>query len=114
MFGLANFSFRKFFAISNDISFFDPRNQSGALRTLMIRTSNIGEIMVLVQFHTATQNQIEIILDFLKVSHPEITALLYVVNPKQNDTIFDQNVVCYHGRDYIIESMEDLHFKINY
>jgi 23S rRNA (uracil1939-C5)-methyltransferase len=79
----------------------------------MIRTSSIGEIMVLVQFYTATQKQIETVLDFLKASHPEITALLYVVNPKRNDTIYDQEVICYHGRDYIVESMEGLHFKIN-
>jgi 23S rRNA (uracil1939-C5)-methyltransferase len=103
----------KTFATSNDIPFFDPRNQSGVLRTLMIRTSSIGEIMVLVQFYTATQKQIEAVLDFLKVSYPEITALLYVVNPKRNDTIYDQEVICYHGRDYIVESMEGLHFKIN-
>jgi 23S rRNA (uracil1939-C5)-methyltransferase len=103
----------KTFATSNDIPFFDPRNQSGVLRTLMIRTSSIGEIMVLVQFYTATQKQIEAVLDFLKASHPEITALLYVVNPKRNDTIYDQEVICYHGRDYIVESMEGLHFKIN-
>ena len=103
----------KSFATSNDIPFFDPRKQSGVLRTLMIRTSSIGEIMVLVQFYTATQKQIETVLDFLKASHPEITALLYVVNPKRNDTIYDQKVICYHGRDYIVESMEGLHFKIN-
>ena len=103
----------KSFATSNGIPFFDPRNQSGVLRTLMIRTSSIGEIMLLVQFYTATQKQIETVLDFLKVSHPEITALLYVVNPKRNDTIYDQKVICYHGRDYIVESMEGLHFKIN-
>jgi 23S rRNA (uracil1939-C5)-methyltransferase len=103
----------KTFATSNDIPFFDPRNQSGVLRTLMIRTSSTGEIMVLVQFYTATQKQIEAVLDFLKASHPEITALLYVVNPKRNDTIYDQEVICYHGRDYIVESMEGLHFKIN-
>jgi 23S rRNA (uracil1939-C5)-methyltransferase len=103
----------KTFATSNDIPFFDPRNQSGVLRTLMIRTSSIGEIMVLVQFYTATQKQIEAVLDFLKASYPEITALLYVVNPKRNDTIYDQEVICYHGRDYIVESMEGLHFKIN-
>ena len=103
----------KYFTTSNNIPFFDPRNQSGVLRTLMIRTSNTGEIMVLVQFHTATQKQIETVLDFLKTSNPEITALLYVINPKRNDTIYDQKVICYHGRDYIIESMEGLSFKIN-
>ena len=52
-------------------------------------------------------------MDFLKYSFPEITSLQYVINPKGNDTIYDQEVVCYHGRNYILEEMEGLQFKIN-
>ena len=103
----------KNFAISKNIPFFNVRKQSGVLRTLMIRTSSKKEIMVLVQFYKATAKQLEIILNFLKISFPEITALLYVINAKGNDTIYDQKVICYHGRDYIYEEMEGLQFKIN-
>ena len=103
----------KNFAISKNISFFNARKQSGVLRTLMIRTSSKKEIMVLVQFYKATAKQLEIILNFLKISFPEITALLYVINAKGNDTIYDQKVICYHGRDHIYEEMEGLQFKIN-
>ena len=103
----------KNFAISKNIPFFNVRKQSGVLRTLMIRTSSKKEIMVLVQFYKATAKQLEIILNFLKISFPEITALLYVINAKGNDTIYDQKVICYHGRDHIYEEMEGLKFKIN-
>lgn len=103
----------KNFAISMNIPFFNTRKQSGVLRTLMIRTSSKKEIMVLVQFFKATAKQLEIILNFLKISFPEITALLYVINAKGNDTIYDQKVICYHGRDHIYEEMEGLQFKIN-
>lgn len=103
----------KNFAISKNMPFFNTRKQSGVLRTLMIRTSSKKEIMVLVQFYKATAKQLEIILNFLKISFPEITALLYVINAKGNDTIYDQKVICYHGRDHIYEEMEGLQFKIN-
>ncbi|MEE9364684.1 MAG: 23S rRNA (uracil(1939)-C(5))-methyltransferase RlmD [Cellulophaga sp.] len=103
----------KAFSTENDISFFNPRNQFGQLRTLMIRTSSTGEIMVLVQFFENNPEKRTLLLDYLKVEFPEITALLYVVNPKQNDTIYDQEIVCYAGRDHIFEEMEGLKFKIN-
>lgn len=103
----------KDFATKNDITFFNPRNQYGMLRTLMIRTSSIGEIMVLVQFYENDASKRALLLEHLKNTFPEITALLYVINPKQNDTIYDQEVVCFAGRDHIFEEMEGLKFKIN-
>ena len=103
----------KTFADAQNIPFFDPKQQSGVLRTLMIRTSSTGQIMVVVQFYSATKKQIETVLDFLKTSFPEITSLQYVINPKDNDTIYDQDVICYHGRPYIMEEMEGLQFKVN-
>lgn len=103
----------KDFAEKNNITFFNPRNQYGMLRTLMIRTSSIGEIMVLVQFYEDDEAKRALLLQHLKSTFPEITALLYVINPKQNDTIYDQDVVCFAGRDHIFEEMEGLKFKIN-
>ncbi len=101
------------FAIANDMSFFNPRNQHGLLRTLMIRTSSIGELMVLVQFFENDKDKRELLLNHLASTFPEITSLLYVINPKQNDTIYDQDVICFAGRDHIFEEMEGLKFKIN-
>ncbi|WP_116771989.1 23S rRNA (uracil(1939)-C(5))-methyltransferase RlmD [Maribacter litoralis] len=103
----------KRFAIENGLTFFNPRNQYGMLRTLMLRTSSIGEIMVLVQFFENDKEKRELLLNHLTTTFPEITSLLYVINPKQNDTIYDQEIICFSGRDHIFEEMEGLKFKIN-
>ena len=101
------------FATEQGLSFFNARNKEGLLRTLMIRTSSIGELMVLVQFFKNETEHIEGLMDFLKETFPEITSLLYVVNGKANDTLYDQDIICYNGRDHIFEEMENLKFKIN-
>ena len=103
----------KDFAIKNNLSFFNPRNQFGLLRTIMIRTSSTGEVMVLVQFYENDKNKRELLLNHLQNTFPQIIALLYVINSKQNDTIYDQEIVCFSGRDHIFEEMEGLKFKIN-
>jgi len=103
----------KNFAIDNNISFFNPRNQTGELRTLMIRISSTGEIMIVVQFFEDNIENIESILNFTKERFPEITSLQYVINKKGNDTIYDQKVILFYGRDHIFEQMEGLRFKIN-
>ncbi|WP_209399509.1 23S rRNA (uracil(1939)-C(5))-methyltransferase RlmD [Pseudozobellia sp. WGM2] len=100
------------FADANGLSFFNPRHQHGLLRTLMIRTASTGELMVLIQFYEDDVEKRELLLNHLKDTFPEITALLYVVNQKQNDTIYDQEIVCFDGRDHIFEEMEGLKFKI--
>jgi len=101
------------FALDNGLSFFNPRNQYGLLRTLMIRTASTGEIMVLIQFFENDKIKRELLLNYLAKTFPEISSLLYVVNRKQNDTIYDQNIICFSGRDHIFEKMEGLKFKIN-
>lgn len=103
----------KDFAIKNKLDFFNTRNQEGFLRTLMIRTSTTGEIMVLVQFFQENKTQRELLLDYISEQFPEITSLLYVINSKGNDTLYDQEVICYKGEDHIFEEMEGLKFKIN-
>ena len=101
------------FAIANNLAFFDPRNHEGFLRTLMIRTASTGEIMVLIQFFEEQKENRELLLNFISERFPEVTSLQYVINGKPNDTIYDQNVKLYKGRDYILEEMEGLHFSIN-
>ncbi len=103
----------KDFAVKNNISFFNPRNQYGMLRTLMIRTTSTGEVMVLIQFFEEDKEKRELLLNHLTESFPEITSLQFVINKKQNDTIYDQEIICFAGRDHIIEEMEELQFKIN-
>lgn len=103
----------KSFAIKNDLSFFDVRQQTGLLRTLMIRTTSTGELMVLIQFYDDNKDQRELLLDFIVEKFPETTSLQYVINQKPNDTIYDQEVICYYGKSYITEKMEGLSFKID-
>ena len=103
----------KQFAIRNDLEFFNTRHQTGFLRTMMIRTSSTGELMVLIQFFKDHVAKRELLLDYISGTFPEITSLLYVINTKANDTIYDQDVCCYKGKDHINEEMEGLRFKIN-
>ena len=103
----------KEFAIKNKLEFFNTRNQTGLLRTLMIRTSTTGDLMVLIQFFKEEKQKRELLLNFLVEEFPEITSLQYVINTKANDTIYDQDVICFKGEDHIFEEMEGLKFKIN-
>ncbi len=103
----------KDFATKNELSFYNARKQEGFLRTLMIRISSTGEIMVLVQFFYENEEKRTLLLDYISAEFPQITSLLYVVNSKGNDTIYDQKVICYKGKDHIEEEMEGLRFKIN-
>lgn len=103
----------KRFATENDIAFFNARNHTGLLRTLMIRTASTGEIMVLLQFFQENKAQRELLLNHIFATFPQITSLLYVINGKANDTLYDQDIKLFQGRDYILEEMEGLHFSIN-
>ncbi|MCW8980436.1 MAG: 23S rRNA (uracil(1939)-C(5))-methyltransferase RlmD [Altibacter sp.] len=96
-----------------DLKFFNTRKQEGFLRTLMLRTSSTGEVMVLIQFFHEDAPKRMALLDAIAAQFPEITSLLYVINNKGNDTIYDQEVICHDGRDHIFEEMEGLTFKIN-
>jgi 23S rRNA (uracil1939-C5)-methyltransferase len=103
----------KKFAVENNLEFFNTRKQTGLLRTMMIRTASTGDIMVIIQFFKEDKAKRELLLDFIAESFPEITSLQYIVNEKANDTIYDQEVICYKGSDHIFEEMEGLKFKIN-
>ncbi len=100
------------YALTAGLTFYDLRNHEGNLRNLIIRTSTTGEVMVVVVFAYVEQEQINGLMEYLKVNFPEVTSLMYIVNQKKNDTIFDQEVITYAGRDYIFEQMEGLKFKI--
>lgn len=100
------------FAIANDISFYDLRGHSGVLRNLIIRISSTGELMVIVVFAYPEEGQVELLMSFIQEKFPSITSLLYIINQKKNDTIFDQEIEIYNGRDFIYEEMESLKFKV--
>jgi 23S rRNA (uracil1939-C5)-methyltransferase len=102
----------KEYAFANDLSFFDIRKQEGFLRTLIIRTSTTGDVMVIVVFYHEDVEKREGLMAHLAEKFPEITSLMYVINEKGNDTIGDQDVILHKGADHIFEQMEDLKFKI--
>ncbi|MBP6557058.1 MAG: 23S rRNA (uracil(1939)-C(5))-methyltransferase RlmD [Flavobacterium sp.] len=103
----------KQFATENNLTFFNARSHEGLLRTLMIRTASTGEIMVLIQFYKENKAQREMLLNHIFETFPQITSLQYVINGKANDTLYDQDIKLFKGRDYILEEMEGLHFSIN-
>lgn len=96
-----------------NLSFFNTRNQEGFLRTLMIRTTSTGEVMVLLQFFHEDEENRNLLLKAVAEEFPQITSLLYVINSKGNDTLYDQEIELFYGRDHIFEEMEGLKFKIN-
>lgn len=101
------------YALTNGLSFYNLKDHTGALRNLIIRIASTGEIMLVVVFAYATQEQIHQMMYFLKDRFPEITSLLYIINQKKNDTIFDQTIELFSGRDHIFEEMDGLKFKIS-
>lgn len=92
--------------------FYDLRNQEGFVRTLMIRTASTGDLMVVLVFYHEDKERREALMNYIAEQFPEITSFLYVINSKCNDTITDQEVCLFKGKDYIIEEMEGLKFKV--
>jgi 23S rRNA (uracil1939-C5)-methyltransferase len=103
----------KAYALKNGLSFYDIRKKEGFLRTLMIRTSSTGEIMVLIAVYEWLEKELFDLLDFVKGEFPRITSLLYTHNPKGNDTLSGLEIKTFYGRDHILEEMEGLRFKIS-
>lgn len=102
----------KHIAQENGLSFYDVREEEGLLRNVIIRTSTTGDIMVIVVFFYEDKEKREILLNDLANKFPEISSLMFVVNPKKNDSITDLDVQLFKGSDHIFEEMERLRFKI--
>ena len=103
------------YAMAQGLSFFDLRAQTGFLRDVIIRNSQSGEWMVIVQFHyddKEGEEQAQALLSHIAERFPQITSLLYLDNQKCNDTIGDQDIRVFKGKDHIYELMEDLKFKV--
>ena len=102
----------KAYAAQHNLPFFDIRNKEGFLRTIVVRTSSTGEVMLtVVFFHEDKEARIGL-LNHLAEQFPQITSLIYVINNKCNDTITDQETIVFKGEDHIFEEMEGLKFKI--
>jgi len=102
----------KEFAKKNNISFYNTRLKKGLLRTVTIRSSSLNQFMVLVQFFENNKKDISLVMNFLKDSFKEIYSLLYCINNKENDSIYDREIILYNCKNYIEEKIKDLIFKI--
>ena len=106
------------YARSHGLTFYNEHTHEGLLRTLILRNNHKGELMLIVSFgaglepeqasHAAAMG----LMEFLHLEFPEIISLMFVENLKFNDTIGDLDVKTYFGQDHIIETMEDLQFKV--
>lgn len=102
----------KAFCVNNGYDFFNLYGQEGLMRGMILRNTVAGEWMLIVSFGRNDHERITMLMEYLKTQFPQITSLLYVINTKHNDTIFDLDVHVYHGDDHLIEYLENLKFKI--
>ena len=100
------------FCFKNDYTFFDIREQHGLMRNLIIRNTLDEQLMVIVSFFEPNKEKIQALMEHLDKTFPQITSLMYVINEKRNDTILDQDILLFSGKDHMLESMEDLKFKV--
>jgi 23S rRNA (uracil1939-C5)-methyltransferase len=100
------------YALEHNLSFYDIRAQVGWLRNLVVRILTTGEVMVNLVIQHENKKDREALLDHLLATVPGITTLLYTINPKLNDSIFDLEPKVYFGKGYAEEKLEDFTFKI--
>ena len=108
----------KALAIENDWPFYDIRNHVGFLRTMQVRLCTTGELMVNIVLGEKDEQKINRLMEYVAKQFPAITTLLYTINTKWNDSMFDLEPVVYTGKGYVIEKLsagpdgEDFQFKI--
>jgi len=100
-------------ALQEKIPFYNLRDHEGFLRNLIIRNSNCGEWMVILQVSVENNEWIEKILNGLVNTFPEISSLYYLINSKGNESYYDLEAVHFGGNKHIIQKMEDLEFRIS-
>ncbi len=105
-------NFVRSYALENNLPFFDLVKQEGLLRNLIIRNNSAGDVMSIFSFYHKDET-IEPLLDAVATAFPQVTSLMYVINPKGNDTLNDLEIKLYRGADHLIEVMDDLKFRIS-
>ena len=101
------------FALLHSFTFYDVRHHTGWLRNIVIRYCTTGELMVNIIFNNEDEENRKLLLDDLLLKVPSISTLLYTINPKFNDTIYDLSPVTHFGKGYAIEKLENFSFKIS-
>ncbi len=104
--------FIKNYALDHGLTFFNIRDHVGFLRNMIIRTTQEGNVMLILCFYHEDAEARTALLDAVAAEFPQITSLYYVINGKANDSIADQECILYRGDEAIYETMEGLKFKI--
>lgn len=99
-------------ALEQGLEFYDLRAHQGMLRNLMLRITTTGEVMLLVSFARDDQEAIKRYLGAVLAHFPGLTTIVYCINTKLNDTVFDQEMHNWHGKGFVVEQLGDLRFKI--
>ena len=102
----------KEYALQHQLSFYNLRKQEGLLRTMQIRLCETGEWMANIIIGENNPEKLFPLLNYILELFPNITSLLYTINTKQNDSIFDLEPQVYFGNGYVIEQLENFKFKI--
>jgi 23S rRNA (uracil1939-C5)-methyltransferase len=102
----------KEYAVKNNLSFFDLKTQQGFLRNMIIRNTTLNEWMVTMVFHHDDFQKRNALLENVSEKFPGITSLMYVINPKRNDSIYDLETHLFRGNPFITEQMDELKFRI--
>ena len=100
-------------ALENNFSFYDIREHTGWLRNIIIRLCTTGELMVNICLNYDEEADRKKLFDHLLQEVLEITTLLYTINPKWNDSIYDLTPQVYFGKGFVTEKLEDFVFKIS-
>lgn len=104
--------FIKKYAVENGLEFYDIRENHGFLRSIFVRTTEDGQVMLIVVFGEEKTEERVALLEAVSKEFPQITSLYYVINKKLNDSISDQTCILFKGDAEIIETMEGLRFRI--
>jgi len=105
-------NFIRDYAAEHGLAYFNLKQESGFLRTMIVRNTSIDQWMLIMCFYKEDVEAREKLLDTLVDKFPFITSLQYVINRKKNDTIMDQEIICYHGEPIIIEQLGDIKYRV--
>jgi 23S rRNA (uracil1939-C5)-methyltransferase len=68
--------------------------------------------MVIIAVGEDQPEEIEKLLNTIKDKFPSIISLYYVINQKQNDSLFDQEMILFEGEPYLKETLGDVTYCI--
>lgn len=101
------------FAVKHSYTFYNLKFHEGLLRNLIFRSTTLDEWMVTLCVAENDMEKIELMMNFINDNFPFITSLNYIINTKKNDTIYDQEVITFRGKNHIIEQLGNVRYKIS-